>query len=206
MMKALHISAWLTLAAIVFVTVSPIDLRPGDILPVNVDRAAASAALAALFTLAYPRRWLSVGLIMIAGAAAIELLQVFSPTRHARIDDALVKSFGALVGVFAAVTLNAALDRIRVRYRQAKSSVTTASLAEIVAAFGNDREMQLQSRLIKSIYFSPETGTLRVCFRNGEERAFDHVPPEEVMEMVQSPSPGQHYLEKVRKNYPRRAA
>jgi len=38
----------------------------------------------------YPARYSAVG---------FEFLQEFSPTRHARVDDAIVKAFGALVGV-----------------------------------------------------------------------------------------------------------
>ncbi len=39
--KVLRAAAWLTIAFILFITVSPIGLRPHNILPVNVDRALA---------------------------------------------------------------------------------------------------------------------------------------------------------------------
>ncbi|WP_294643282.1 VanZ family protein [uncultured Aureimonas sp.] len=97
--RILRLAAWLALAAILFVTVSPIGLRPHDVMPVDLDRALAFVVMTALFALAYPKRWLAVGLTIIVGAFAIELLQELSPTRHARLDDALVKAGGAFVGL-----------------------------------------------------------------------------------------------------------
>ena len=96
---ALKILAWLMLAAIVFVTVSPIEWRPPDILPVDVGRALACALFAGLFVVAYPRQWFWIGATMIVGAGLIELLQLATSTRHARVDDALVKAAGAFIGV-----------------------------------------------------------------------------------------------------------
>jgi len=90
--------AWLALAAIVFVTVSPIGLRPSDIAPVNIDRAAAFALMAFLFVVAYPRQWILCAVLLLLGAGGIEMLQFLSPTRHAHVDDALVKAGGAAFG------------------------------------------------------------------------------------------------------------
>lgn len=100
------ITAWMALAVIVFVTVSPISLRPHDTLPVNFDRALAFAFMAALFIMAYPRQWAIVALAAIGCAGVFELLQELSPTRHARLDDALVKSAGAAIGVLIGWTCN----------------------------------------------------------------------------------------------------
>lgn len=97
--RILRLAAWLALAAILFVTVLPIGLRPHDVMPVDLDRALAFGVMTALFALAYPGRWLAVGLTIIVGAFAIEFLQELSPTRHARLDDAIVKAGGALVGL-----------------------------------------------------------------------------------------------------------
>jgi VanZ family protein len=100
------VAAWLALAAIIFVTVSPIGLRPHDVLPVNLDRALAFALVAVLFVMAYPRHWLWIAVALTIGAGAIELLQELSSTRHARFDDALVKAAGALGGVLVAHAIN----------------------------------------------------------------------------------------------------
>ncbi len=100
--RLIRMCAWLCLCGIVFVTVSPIHLRPPDLLPVNVDRALAFALLSGLFVLAYPRYWLWVAVLTIASAGGLELLQELSPTRHARVQDAAVKAAGAALGCFVA--------------------------------------------------------------------------------------------------------
>lgn len=93
--------AWASLFVLIIVTVSPIGLRPETMSTVSVDRAAAFAFAGFLFALAYPGRWLSLLLFMIAAAYGIEALQELSPTRHAELGDATVKACGAAVGVVA---------------------------------------------------------------------------------------------------------
>jgi len=91
--------AWLALAAIIFVTISPIGWRPHDVLPVNLDRALAFMFMGFVFTLAYPQHWRVIALLVVLSAFPIEYLQYFSPTRHPHILDASFKAFGALLGV-----------------------------------------------------------------------------------------------------------
>ena len=98
--KIARTAAWSCLAFIIFVTVSPIGLRPHDVLPVDADRALAFALMAMLFVIAYPRKILLCGLLVVLGAGAIEFLQLLSPTRHAHFDDAAIKAAGAFFGVF----------------------------------------------------------------------------------------------------------
>ncbi len=93
--------AWLLLAAIIFVTVSPIDLRPHTITTVDGDRALAYVVAGFVFAIAYPRHWKLVALLLIFGALAIEFLQYLSPTRHARLHDVVVKAAGATLGILA---------------------------------------------------------------------------------------------------------
>lgn len=106
--------AWLLLAAIIFVTVSPIGLRPHTITSVNIDRALAYLVVGLAFALAYPRHWIMVAVLLIAGALFIEYLQYLSPTRHARLQDAGVKAVGGTIGVLAGSIFN------RVRAARAK--------------------------------------------------------------------------------------
>lgn len=107
-----RVLAWSLLFTIFLVTISPIGLRPHTLTTVNLDRGAAFAAISMLFVLGYPDRWKRIGLLLVAGAALFEIMQVISPTRHAHVEDALVKSLGVLVGVaagYAASYLSASL-------------------------------------------------------------------------------------------------
>ena len=104
-------AAWLALVAVLFVTVSPIGLRPHDVMSVQGDRALAFGLLAGLFVLAYPRHWLLVGLGIVVAAIGIEWLQELSPTRHARWGDAMVKAGGAACGAAIATLTNLMIAR-----------------------------------------------------------------------------------------------
>lgn len=68
------------------------------------------------------------------------------------------------------------------------------------------QSLPVQSRIIKTVYFSPENGRLLIRFKNGEERHFADVPEVVVKTLVQAPSPGQYYLDVIRKQFPRLAA
>lgn len=54
--------AWLLLAFIIFVTVSPIGERPNTVTMVDVDRAVAYLLLGFAFALAYPKQWKMVAM------------------------------------------------------------------------------------------------------------------------------------------------
>jgi hypothetical protein len=110
--RLLTFLAWSSLAAILFVTVSPIGLRPHDPLPVNTDRALAFAVMAFLFISAYPRKAWTVLALLIVGAGAIEAMQFLAPTRHAHLLDACVKAGGVVIGACAAVLV----ARIRAKW------------------------------------------------------------------------------------------
>jgi hypothetical protein len=111
--RLLRIIAWLLLAFCIVATVVPIGLRPQVELPANADRALAFAALGLMFGLAYPRRWLTVGLFLMIAAFSIESLQYLSPSRHPGLADAFIKAFGALSGVVGAQALLYFLDKRR---------------------------------------------------------------------------------------------
>lgn len=97
----LRIAAWSILAAIIFVTVSPIDLRPTLGFGPNDDRAVGYFIVGLAFALAYPKHWLRTTLLVVLGAASIESLQLLTPDRHARLHDVLVKASGGMVGIAA---------------------------------------------------------------------------------------------------------
>lgn len=94
--------AWLVFAAVVLVTIVPLELRPTSFLPLKVERAMGFAALSLVFTLAYARRWKLVLLSLVLAAFGIEILQFFVPSRDPSIIDCTVKAVGAASGVLAA--------------------------------------------------------------------------------------------------------
>lgn len=108
---ALRVLAWLLLAGLIFVTLSPINLRPISPLPTQVERATALALVGFVFALAYPRRLILVAAIVLGATVLLELLQLMSPSRHGRAIDVAVKLIGASAGLGAGWLLN------RLRYR-----------------------------------------------------------------------------------------
>lgn len=107
-----RIFAWLLLAAILYVTVSPIEFRPMTNEPPNVERLWAFAAAGFLFALGYPRRLWLVFAIIVGTAFAFEAAQLLVPSRHAHLADALVKSVGGGLGLVAGYVVNRALARL----------------------------------------------------------------------------------------------
>ncbi|GGE17945.1 hypothetical protein GCM10011390_41420 [Aureimonas endophytica] len=102
MVRLAHLSklvAWGMIAAIVFVTVCPIGLRPPTETTVNLDRALAFALLGAAFALAYPKRGLALLILLPLAAFGIETLQYLSASRHPQLADASYKALGAAIGV-----------------------------------------------------------------------------------------------------------
>ncbi|WP_040678783.1 antibiotic resistance protein VanZ [Rhizobium mesoamericanum] len=95
--------AWALLVFILFVTIAPIRLRPRTITYVNLDRSLAFAAMAFFFVLGYSRSAALVALACVIGAGLSELLQLLSPSRHARLPDAMAKSSGAAAGAIVAM-------------------------------------------------------------------------------------------------------
>jgi VanZ family protein len=104
-------AAWTGLVLIVFVTVSPISVRPSTVTSTDLDRAFAFCVMSALFVVAYPRRLLALTIALFLGAFLIELTQFASMTRHPQMHDAVVKALGVLVGVTGGMLVNLALRR-----------------------------------------------------------------------------------------------
>lgn len=68
------------------------------------------------------------------------------------------------------------------------------------------KNIPVSSKIIKSMYFDPQDGKLRLCFANGEERLFAGVPEDKVSEMATAQSPGNYYISEIRSRYNRLAA
>jgi hypothetical protein len=96
-----QIVAWLLLAGIIAVTVSPIGLRPNLGLGPDVGRVGAFLVMGFFFGAGYGRHWVPILLMVVAGAFAIEALQLLTPDRHARLLDATIKAVGGGIGFLA---------------------------------------------------------------------------------------------------------
>jgi VanZ family protein len=199
------IFAWSVLTLIILATLSPIQMRPGDIFSVDLDRALAFGLLSGLFMIAYPRLALIVGVFVVLSAGLIESLQLLSPTRHARLDDALVKAGGAVVGMCIALIHNSLCSAKG--YRAPSSPLVTNQAMQLLQQLdGEATALPLASKIIKEIYFSPSDGRLRIRMRNGEERLFVGIPNDTVQALISAPSPGRYYVEEIRERFQRLAA
>jgi hypothetical protein len=97
--KLFVLLAWVSLGYIVYVTLSPIGLRPIATHNPAYERLVAYAIVGILFGLAYPGRiWMALG-IVVGCAIALEGLQYLTPDRHGRLADLLEKVSGGLLGV-----------------------------------------------------------------------------------------------------------
>src|ERR1700744_3524279 len=96
--KLLTIAAWTLLALIVSATVSPIRDRPTLHTSASLEHLAAFAVIGMLFCLAYPRHVVPVCLIVFGSAVLLELAQLLTVDRHARVQDALEKMTGGTLG------------------------------------------------------------------------------------------------------------
>jgi VanZ family protein len=103
MRRLFQVAAWLLLAAIVFLSLSPPSARPvtpvGHNFGSNFEHLLIFFATGAAFAVGYPRRvWLLL-FAMLAFAAAIEIAQMWVPGRHARLSDFLVDLFSLYCGI-----------------------------------------------------------------------------------------------------------
>jgi VanZ family protein len=94
------VAAWLSLAFIAYATLSPLNERPEiSGLFSHFDHYFAYAVAGGLFAFAYRRKTLLVCFIIFGSAILLELAQLLTPDRHARILDALRKLIGGAFGI-----------------------------------------------------------------------------------------------------------
>ncbi len=197
MNKIVAIAAWFTFGAIVLFTLSPIQMRPGDIITPDVDRAMAFFLLSALFATTFPKRILLVAALTVMAAGGLELMQHLSPTRHGELSDALFKATGGLLGAGLAYFISFLKDA-----RRGKPDAVF-NTADHVGSLPNETGFSVMSRMIDSVYFSPEDGQLRIRMHDGGERLFKGVDEAEAIAFVSADSPGRYYAENIRSKYER---
>lgn len=110
--RCLAILAWISLSLIIFVTLSPIGLRPALSQDPLSERIVAYAFLGLFFGLAYPRRlWVTLGFV-IGAAVILEALQSFTPDRHGHLQDLAEKVSGGWLGVTVGNVFGKRLPRL----------------------------------------------------------------------------------------------
>jgi VanZ family protein len=102
----LRIIAWLLTAAVVFATLGPARLRPHSELGQDGEHALAFVLVGLAFGLAYPRRRLLTAGTAVILIGVLELLQLWMPGRHARLEDFVVDALAACMGIAVAAVLD----------------------------------------------------------------------------------------------------
>ena len=94
-----RVVAWFLLIAIIVMTVVPASLRVVTGAPHNVEHALVFLAMGIAFGLGYELRMTGSCAAAIVFCAALELLQVAVPGRHARLSDFLINAGAACFGI-----------------------------------------------------------------------------------------------------------
>jgi VanZ family protein len=113
MTTILRLFAWLVAATITFATLGPPRFRPHSDFGQNGEHALAFAVVGLLFGLAYTRNRLLTSVIAVFMIGVLEILQIWAPGRHARLEDFAVDALAACVGFAATAGLDWALQRSR---------------------------------------------------------------------------------------------
>ena len=99
MRRLAQIAAWLLLSAIVVLSVVPAQDRPVTPAPHYIEHLVIFLLTGLAFGLGYVRRRLAGIFALVVFSAAIELIQLEIPGRHARFSDFLVNALSISVGV-----------------------------------------------------------------------------------------------------------
>jgi hypothetical protein len=102
MTLVLRIIAWLLTAAVTFAALGPAWLRPHSDLGQDGEHALAFVLVGLAFGLAYPQRRLLTAGIAVVLIGVLELLQLWMPRRHARLEDFIVDALAACAGIAVA--------------------------------------------------------------------------------------------------------
>jgi VanZ family protein len=108
-----QVLAWLLLAAIIFVTLGSARYRPETSLNHDSEHALAFVLLGAAFGFGYATWRKSIALAAIPVIGFLEILQLWAPGRHARLEDFVVNLL-TFWAAFAVVSIAARLLNARV--------------------------------------------------------------------------------------------
>ena len=99
-----RLSAYALAAAVSFATLGPPGLRPHSNIGQNGEHALAFVLVGLAFAMGYPRHRLLAAGVTVVFTGVLEVLQLFVPGRHARLEDFLVDALATLGG-FAIVSI-----------------------------------------------------------------------------------------------------
>jgi VanZ family protein len=115
----LRIIAWCLAAAVTFATLGPPRYRPHANLGQDGEHALAFVLLGLAFGFAYRQHRLLTAAISVVMIGVLELLQLFVPGRHARLEDFVVDALTACVGLAIA----AGADWVAQRWQPSNAGV-----------------------------------------------------------------------------------
>jgi VanZ family protein len=99
MQRIFQIAGWLLAAAITILSLVPPQYRVGTAAPHYLEHLAAFLLVGIAFAAGYRDRLRTVAIGLVSFSGAIELAQVWTPGRHARLIDLLVDATAALIGL-----------------------------------------------------------------------------------------------------------
>lgn len=105
--------AWLLAAAVTFATLGPPSFRPHSDLGQDGEHALAFVLVGLAFGLAYTRNRLLTSVTAVLMIGVLEILQLWAPGRHARLEDFVVDALAACIGLVVAAMLDWAIQRSR---------------------------------------------------------------------------------------------
>jgi VanZ family protein len=119
--KLITVAAWISVGVVSYATLtrvdfvyaiyfklSPLLMHPAIRNYARFEHMIAFLVVGLLFGSAYPRRGILVCCIVFGAAAALEILQTFTPDRHGTLTDALEKMTGGAAGILLARTFQLA--------------------------------------------------------------------------------------------------
>jgi VanZ family protein len=107
----LRLCAWLLAAAVTFATLGPPRFRPHSNFGHDGEHALAFVLLGLAFGLAYTRNRRLTAAISLVMIGVIEILQLWAPGRHARLEDFVVDALAACAGFAIAAGVDWVVQR-----------------------------------------------------------------------------------------------
>jgi VanZ family protein len=105
--------AWLLAAAVTFATLGPPRFRPHSDLGQDGEHALAFALLGLAFGFAYSQNRPLTSLASVVMIGVLEILQLWAPGRHARLEDFVVDALAACAGLTVAAGIDWVMQRAR---------------------------------------------------------------------------------------------